>query len=160
MNIVLKYGTCEQSTVPWNKIYPSQYDKVKANAEAADNKAWECFAIETELELFSALANGFDVGVAVHANNGFMAVDSDGVAMGGNGSGNHAVGVDGYFLRSNGELVADMYNSWGLNYGRQGRAGVTWARHLASTLRYHQFFAITSTRDSGSGENPPMPIAA
>lgn len=156
MAIVTNRGSCLQTTVPWNKIYPSQYDVEKANAEAAQNKAFECYALRDEAQLFTACILGFDVGIAVHADSGFNRLDGNAIAGGGNGPGNHAVGVDGCWLQGD-TLVADMYNSWATSYGRQGRAGVTWQQHLRHTYRYHPFYAIRSSLD-GSGEmNPPAP---
>jgi hypothetical protein len=127
----------------------------KADAEAAENKAFECYALRNEAEVFSACVLGFDVGIAVHADSGFSRLDGDGIAGGGNGPGNHAVGVDGCWM-VNGELVADMYNSWDLGYGRQGRAGVTWAQHMRHTYQYHPFYAMRSTLDGNNQDNPPV----
>lgn len=159
MQVVLKYGSCSEQTVGWDAIYPSRYDVQKADAEAAEMRAFECYTVREELQLFTALAMGFDCGIAVHADNGFMQFDGRGIARGGNGPGNHAVGVDGYWA-VDGELICDMYNSWDLVYGREGRAGVTWSRHLRHTTNYHPFYAIRSTIDGSGQVNPPTPIAA
>lgn len=155
MRVMQERGVASESTVDWDQIYPSQYNKSKADLEAADNRAFECFAIFDELELFSALASGFDVVVAVHADNGFMKMDSHGVAQGGQGGGNHAVGADGYWYNeATKEFVADGVNSWGTTYGIQGRMGMTWNRHFRPTVRNHQFYGIRSTLDSKDGRNP------
>lgn len=155
MAIVTDRGVCLQRTVPWDKIYPHMYDQAKANAEAAQMKAFECYALRDENQVFSACVLGFDVGVAVHADSGFNRLDGDGVAGGGNGPGNHAVGVDGCWIRGS-ELVADMYNSWSTSYGRNGRAGLTWRQHMSKTNRYHPFYATRSTLDGNRQQNPPV----
>ena len=154
MRTMQEKGIATESTVPWNAIYPSRYDKQKADAEAARFKGFECYSVRKELELFSALALGFDCVVAVHADNGFMQLDSRGVAGGGNGPGNHSVGADGLWWDN--ELIADGFNSWNLTYGNRGRMGLTWNRHFASTTKYHVFFAIRSTSDDPQGDNPPV----
>lgn len=89
--VACEQGYATEETVPWDAIYPSLYNATKAKAEAARFKAREVYAVRTEQGLFSALASGFDCVVAVHADDGFMRLDSRGVAGGGNGPGNHAV---------------------------------------------------------------------
>lgn len=154
MAAIQSRGVATEETVPWNKIYPGQYDRAKADAEAATNKAFECYAVRTRGALFSALASGFDCVVAVHADNGFMQVDADGVAGGGNGPGNHAVGADGLFWSARrGRPVADGFNSWDVSYGVQGRMGLDWNAHFAPTTVHHLFYAIRSTTDGG--DSPP-----
>jgi hypothetical protein len=148
-------GYATEETVGWDAIYPSRYDVPKAKAEAARFKAFEVYAVRTEQALFSALAAGFDCVVAVHADNGFMVLDGNGIAGGGNGPGNHAVGADGLYITSSGQLVADGVNSWDLTYGDNGRMGLTWARHFAPTCSYHVYYAIRSASDDPQGEKPP-----
>jgi hypothetical protein len=154
MRTIQTRGVATEETVPWDRIYPSQYDRAKADAEAAKHKGLECYAVRTRQALFSALALGFDCVVAVHADNGFMQIDQDGVAGGGNGPGNHAVGADGLFwsARRN-RPVADGYNSWATTYGVQGRMGLDWNAHFSPTTGNHVFYAIRSAIDGGEG--PP-----
>lgn len=147
-------GIAEERFANWDQIYPSRYDKTAADENAKQYKAFECYTVRSKLGLFSALACGFDVVIAVHADNGFNKLDSNGVAQGGNGPGNHSVSADGLSFES-GMLAADMQNSWDLVYGINGRAWVTWEQHLSNTNRYHPFFATRSTLDS-SGNNPPV----
>lgn len=156
MRVCAERGYATEATVPRNAIYRTRYDTAKADAEALRFRAFEVYAVRTHDELFSALALGFDCVVAVHADNGFMRLDSRGVAQGGNGSGNHAVSCDGLWW--DGELIADGYNSWNLSYGKDGRMGLTWRQHFANTANSHVYYAIRSTVDDASGENPP-PVA-
>lgn len=154
MKICQENGVASESTVPWDKVFRNRYDTAKADAEAADNKMFECYVIRSEVELFSAMLYGFDVGVCVHADNGFMKLDSRGVAQGGNGPGNHAVAGDGFWW--DGELILDGYNSWDTTYGRDGRMGLTWKQHFSHTTRYSIYYAIRSSIDPKNGPNPPV----
>jgi len=145
-------GIASAAAVNPSQIYPSKYNKAQADAEAAQYKGFECYAVNTQQGLFSALASGFDCVVALCANNGFMQLDSRGVAQGGAGTLNHAVSTDGLWW--DGELIADGYNSWGLSYGIQGRMGLTWKQHFQYSYRDTTFYAIRSTIDGDSG--PPV----
>lgn len=159
MQAMVDKGIATEATVPWDKIYPHLYNKAKADAEAARFKGIECYAVRTELGLFSALALGFDCVVAVHVEGGstFMRLDSRGVAGGGNGPGNHAVGADGLWW-DNG-LIADGYNSWDVAYGDEGRMGLTWDRFFQNTTKWHVFFAVRSTTDDPADlDNPPSVV--
>lgn len=151
--VACEQGYATEETVPWDKIYPSLYNATKAKAEAARFKAREVYAVRTEIGLFSALASGFDCVVAVHADNGFMSLDPRGVAKGGAGPGNHAVCCDDLWY--DGELIADMPNSWDVSYGDEGRAGLTWNRHLKNTTPYHVFYAIRGAIDDPEAQQPP-----
>jgi hypothetical protein len=147
-------GIATADTVPWDAIYPSRYDRAKADAEAARFKMAECYTLMSELEYFSALAANFDVVQAVHVGNTFQRLNTNGIAGSDRGQGNHSTSADGYTV-VNGELAADMVNSWNLSFGEQGRCWITWARHLAQTVQYHGFYAIRTAIDDPSGTNPP-----
>lgn len=153
MVVCMREGIAEERFANWDQIYPSRYDKAAANENAKQYRGFECYTVRSKLGLFSALACGFDCVVAVHADNGFMKLDSRGVAQGGNGPGNHSVHCDGLWF--DGTLIADMQNSWDITYGQNGRSGCTWEQHFGNTTRYHPFFAIRTTLDS-SGNNPPV----
>lgn len=157
MRKIQEVGVATEATVPWDKIYPSLYDKRKADAEALNYRAFECYGVGTELGLFSALALDFDCVVAVHVMQGFENLNSDGVITSGNGPGNHAVSVDGLDY-INGELAADMENSWDVTYGQDGRGYLTWNRHLRSSSQYHYFYAIRSTLDGSRADEPPVAV--
>lgn len=146
MKVISTEGACPEDLVPWNLIYPRQQPS-NAAAEAAKNKGFECYALDgdgngtSELEIATAVALGYDIVVAVEANNAFMQLDSRGVPKSGNGTGNHATGVDGMKI-DNGDLLFDMFNSWDVTYGADGRCYLTYDRHLAQTQRNHAFYAI------------------
>lgn len=155
MAAIQSRGVATEETVPWDRIYPSQYDRAKADAEAVSNKGFECYAVRTREALFSALALGFDCVVAVHADNGFMQVDADQVSGGGNGPGNHAVLCDGlYWSPRRNRVVGDGVNSWGVSFGARGRMGLDWNAHFAPTTNYHLLYAIRSTTDGGDSFPP------
>lgn len=150
-------GCCTRQRVGWDQVFRSDYNTSEADAEAANYKAFECYRVTTEEELFSGLINGFDAVVAVHANNSFNKLDSRGVAGVGNGPGNHAVLNDGVWW--DGELIGDGNNSWGRSWGDKGRMGMTWRNHFQYTTRYHPFYLIRSTLDPKQEDNPPPDAA-
>jgi hypothetical protein len=118
-------------------------------------KAWECYRAETEIELASGLASGFVGVVAVHANNVWSTLDSNGIAGTSNtGVGNHAVGVDDVTIIGN-EFAFDMFNSWAPRWGNEGRCFLTWKKHFVTTIKYHFFYLIRSSTDGES--SPPTP---
>lgn len=150
-------GICEEVLAGWDAIYPNRYDRIKCDENAKQYKAFECYVVRTEIALASALINNFDCVTAVHADNGFMKLDSDGIAGGGNGPGNHAVHCDGIDWNDRlKKLIFDHQNSWDVTYGQNGRMFTYWDRHHAPTTRYHQFYAIRSTID---GPKDDFPVA-
>lgn len=145
MRAVQARGVATEATVGWDQIYPRQYDRSRADAEAARHRAFECYAVRTREGLLSALACDFDCVVAVHAGGRFMRLDGRGVAGADRGRGNHAVCADG--LHWDGEVLVDSPGSWGTTYGDGGRCYLSWDGHLAPTTDYHVFYAIRSTLD-------------
>ena len=154
MRVLLESGVPPESMVPsqeflWNRI------SNEAKQARSRFKAAECYAIESELELASALAMEFVCVIAVHASGNYSSLDSDGVSRQSLGPGNHSVGAQDVRFR-NGELQFDSFNSWGTRWGEQGHNWVTWKRHLSSTIRNHQFFAIRAASDDPQADNPPQ----
>lgn len=139
-------GICLESTVAWNQIYPHQFDKAKADAEAANYKALNCYHCRTKEAWDTGLATGLFFGIAaVHAGNNFQRLNGQGIAGVDNGSGNHAVCIDD-IVEINGTLVYDMANSWGTAYGQQGRAYLTWDSFV-QTFQRHVFYLIPITQE-------------
>lgn len=151
MKTLAETGCATEATVPWNKIYPSKYDRSKANREAAKYKAFECYRVDNEAELWTALALGWDVVVAVHVGRRFSTLDRNGVAGVDSGQGNHAVICDG-LVWAGGEICGDGVNSWGTGWGDKGRMLLRWA-HFRQTIGIHSFYAIRSTTDGD--DRPP-----
>lgn len=139
----------EKATYLWSQV------PAEAKAKMGEYKAIECFGISTELELACALARGYDCIVAVHANNRWSQLDSDGVCGESNGLGNHSVLCDDVTLSSSGGFLFDMANSWSTRFGHRGRGFLAWRRHFLESIKHHYFFAIRSTVDS-SGDNPVL----
>lgn len=148
MQAVVKNGVASEATVNWNQIYPNQYDRAKANAEAEKYKGWESYAVKTQAGLFTAAAKDFDLVVAVDVDNSFMQLNANGFPGSGRGMGNHAVGADG-LTYSGGELALTAFNSWNTSYGADGRMLLSWAKHFTRTFTAHVFYAIRSTLDGG-----------
>lgn len=125
----------------------SQFDA--ADHEAA--KAWRaeaCFAIDDELELATFILAGGAANVAVHVGNNFTQLNSQGFAGASGGPGNHAVVVDDVTI-IDGELAFDMPNSWGLNFGDDGRAYLSWRHHFRNTVGKHRFFSVAAASNPG-----------
>lgn len=138
-------GTCPQVLVPWNMIYPNQQPKT-AVAEAKKHRGLAAYAVQTKQGFRTALAAGFPVIVAVHAGRNFQTLNSQGIAGADNGQGNHAIHCDDICI-INGKEVYDAVNSWGANYGTEGRAYLTWDS-FEQTFGRHTFYAIASTEES------------
>lgn len=139
----------EKATYIWSQVPDA------AKAKMGEYKGLECFGINGEIELASALARGYDCIVAVQANNRWSQLDSDGVCGESNGLGNHAVLCDDLVLSSSGGFLFDMPNSWSLRFGQRGRGFLTWRRHFAESSKHHYFYAIRSTTDS-SDDRPVL----
>lgn len=128
--------------------------------DAVDHMALEIYSADTELELAEGLALGFVGVVAVHASNSFMRLDADGIAGSSNGPGNHAVGVDDVKIQK-GRLVFDMFNSWDVNYGDEGRAYLTFDDHFQQTIRNHVFYLIRAVKTDKTDDIPePQEVLA
>lgn len=149
MKALTESGVPPESMVPreeylWNRI----------SSEAKENrsrfKAIEAYEVDDEDQLASGLALGFVGVVAVHFTGAMQRLDGNGVAGGGHGPGNHAVGVDDVHVR-NGKYEFDFFNSHGVSYGQDGRAWLTWERHFKTTIEYHAFYLIRSTIDDPKG---------
>jgi hypothetical protein len=148
-------GVATEATVPWDRIFPSQYDRVKADAEAAKYKGFECYQTRSRAELYAGVAMGYFGVVAVHVGNNFMRVDRNTMIAGAdNGIGNHAVLVDGIATEGD-EIVLTAANSWDLTWGVRGRMNLTWERHLAQPNRHHPYYLIRSTTDGD--DTLPLP---
>ena len=155
IKVVEANGIAPEEMVPWNQIYTRQISAA-AKAERARYKGFELYAVDTQEELFTAMLLGFVTVVAVHVGRGFDQYDGDGICKGGNGVGNHSVGCDDLGMLSDGELWADMFNSWSPQWGQEGRTKLTWRRHLAQTVRNHRFFACRASLDDPQAVNPPV----
>jgi hypothetical protein len=143
---VVGNGIAPESMVPWNKIYSSQISS-EAKAARVNFRGLEPEAVDTEEEFATAIFLGYPGIVAVHANGAFNQLDGRGVCQGGNGPGNHSVGVDDIRVAPDGTLEYDMFNSWDTTWGTEGRCWLTWLRHLRQTVQGHRFWILRSTID-------------
>jgi len=145
LKIIEQYGSCPESLVPWNMIYP-RMQPANAKAEAAKHKGLICYAAKTMQGLKTGLAKGFIAVVAVHAGGNFQRLNSQGIAGVDSGRGNHAVHVDDLCMVG-GKMVYDHAGSWGLGYGSQGRAYLT-DDSFSQTFSTHTFYLIGSTEEA------------
>ena len=150
----------EYGVAPWKPSHAQKYKERDFSAEDVRDsvrfKGVECYGVDSELELATGLALGFTAVVAVHADNNFMRLDSNGIAGGNSrGAGNHAVGLDDVEI-FDGELVFRMFNSWGTSYGADGYAKLTWDKHLKTTNQYHYFYLIRAVSDDTEDNVPEL----
>lgn len=151
---VLERGVCTEETVGWDSVFRTQYDTAKADAEAKRFRGFECYQTRTRLGVFTAAALGFDLVIAVHVGRNFDQLDSEGRHGVDRGPGNHAVLADGITCVGGNKPALTDTNSWATTWGHEGRMLSTWEA-LEETTRYHAFYAIRSTGDDPSGNNPP-----
>ena len=151
---VLPNGIAPEEMVPWNQIYTHQISSA-AKAARARFRGFAAYAVDTEEELATGLLLG-DVGVvAVHATNAFNAEDSDGVNRGGNGVGNHSVGVQDVRMMPDGTLLYDMLNSWDVSWCDGGYTWLSFGRHFRETIKHHRFWLLRSTGDDTQDDSTP-----
>lgn len=143
--------------------HPFNRDILKKNyspEEYMAAKAWRagtCYQVDDEIELASlVLSKAGGAVVAVDVDDAFMKLNANGFCGSGSGPGNHAVNVDDCEI-INGELAFDMPNSWGVEYGDDGRAYLSWSRHFRNPHRYHKFFVVVGSNfDIVKNEGPAV----
>lgn len=144
-------GVCLAESCGPDAIYRSQYQSAKADLEAKRFRVAECYAIrdtgdeQTWLMLWSALALGWKVGVAVQAGGKFDDLDSNGICGVDRGRGNHAVHSDG-LIEIGGKLIATSANTWGTSFGMSGRMNLR-QEHFAETIGVHEHYVIRTALD-------------
>lgn len=151
---VVTQGIALASSVPWSMIYESSIP-ASAKAERARFKGLEPFAADTEEEFASGLVDGRIGVVAVHVAGNYDRMDGDGVCLGGNGPGNHAVRVNDIRMLSDGTLVYPSPGSWGVTWGDGGHTSFTWARHFRDSVKYHRFWLLRGATEDPLSPNPP-----
>lgn len=151
MKVVVN-GIAPESLVPYDHIYTPQIG-ADAKASRAKYQGFEPVAADTQEEFATGLLLGFPGIVAVHVAGAFNQLDGRGVCQGGNGPGNHSVGIDDIRVAPDGTLEFDMFNSWDTTWGDGGRCWLQWDRHLRETVNYHRFWLLHSTGDGG--DSPP-----
>lgn len=151
---VVQGGIALASSVPWNMIYESQIP-ASAKAERARFKGLEPFAADTEEEFASGIVQGYIGVVAVHVAGGYDRMDGDGVCLGGNGPGNHAVRANDIRMLSDGTLVYPSPGSWGVGWGDGGHTSFTWSRHFRESVKYHRFWLLRGVTEDPQSANPP-----
>jgi len=151
-----RWGACPADLVTWEMIYPELQPK-NADEEAAKHKGIVALAIgdnsTPDLDFFQVLKSvldaGYDCVVAVHVGNNFQNLDANGVAGVDSGPGNHAVCIDDVkFDEKTGLWLFDMANSWGKQFGTDGRAYLR-KEHFVQTRKNHTFWCLFSTNEAG-----------
>lgn len=137
----------------------SMEEKRWATQSAKDHRFAECYKAPTDsfenmmLALFSCIAEGGAVGMAVHVGDQYMRSGS--VAGFDDGDGNHAIaGAQLELLTPNPKSINDIQivspQSWGSRFANKGFTNIT-AKHCYRPGRYHAFYcvrAVTATADA------------
>jgi len=140
-------GMCPIEFNAVNQIFSHQISQTARQAALKHKALLEtAFHIETLQELKTGLAMGFQANIAVQAGRNFSRINDKGIAGGDGGNGNHSVLTDDLILDGS-RFLFDMSNSWGLNYGDEGRAYLT-DDHLSQTIKIHDFFFLVDVIES------------
>lgn len=138
---IQEVGAARRSLVePQSFLYRSM--SAEARADAANHKGFECFRIDTEMEMVSAILMNMLVVACVHVGGGYRSLDKRGVRGASRGRGNHAIGLQDVRLSPEGRYEFDEVGSWGRGNGQDGYAWLTWDGHFDSTVERHAFYAI------------------
>jgi hypothetical protein len=147
LNLLKSSGCCRQEFCNYNQIYRNQYNTANADADAAKFKGLNLLKIRTPRGLRTAGAIGYMIIACVHVGNNFMRV-TNGYSGLDRGPGNHSILLQDMQLIDNIESF-DHDGSWGADYGTNGNSWLTMS-HFTDTMRYHQFYAISSTVEGTS----------
>lgn len=139
---ILEVGVCFETTVPWDQIYPRQ-QPANAKIEAAKYKGIDGYVAKTIEGLYTGMARGLIAFIVVHAGRNFQRLNDKGVAGVDSGSGNHAIHAD-ELVHEGGDLFMKGVNSWGLQYGRRGRAKLH-RSSIEQPWRNHRMYLLGST---------------
>lgn len=154
LDVLVKHGTCLESTVDWNTIYRAQASR--GDAEAQRFRMGEGVVVQSFDEAGTALQMGMIPQFALEVGNNFENLDSDGVAGFSPGGGNHSVHADGMKLSSRGAWLLDTPNTWGVGFGQQGRA-FTSEKHFSS-VQQDAYVHVDQLQDPQDETNPVLPV--
>ena len=126
-----------------------------AKAERSKYRGREPLAVDSELELATALIVNKLAIIAVQAGGKFSQRDEHGVSRGGNGPGNHSVHLDDLRLRA-GAIEFRMVNSWSATWGDHGTIWLQWDRHLRETVTHHRFWTLPTSAVNPDHKPPEL----
>lgn len=150
---VVTVGIATEATVDESDIY-CRRNRDQALRERLRFRGLDPIAVDEEEEFATGLLEGLFGVVAVQVDRGgrYESTDGRGVSRGGNGSGNHAVGIDDIRLSPDGVIEYGQYGSWG---DHVAYVWLRWDQHLRDTVRNHRFWLLSAAVDDPQGENPP-----
>lgn len=152
---VVTQGIATETSVPWDHIYTTQINAA-ARAERAHHRGFEPIPVDDEETFATGLLLGWFGVVAVQVDRRGMyeSVDGNGVSRGGNGVGNHAVGVDDLRLNPSDSSIIDydQYGSWGSHVAR---IFLQWNKQFRDTVQNHRFWLLRSALDDPDDKGPP-----
>jgi hypothetical protein len=124
LDTLLKYGTCLESEADWDKIYPNRIPKT-AYQTAYRFRCEEGYRADSFEEFMSGIQLGYIGVYAVMVGGSFDNLDGESICGFDRGSGNHAIASDGCYKSNSKGWCIDAYNSWGTNWGNNGRMRTT-----------------------------------
>lgn len=156
LGVLINKGTCLETEVPWNKIYPR--DIPSSAAETAKRfRLEEGYVVKTFEEACSAIQLGFTLEFAVMVGNNFDRLDSEGVIGFDRGPGNHAVHAFGMVKSDKWGWLLDCGNSWSTGWGDNGMFRVS-KQHWDGV--YQDAFALRAASTDANDPNFPPKVAA
>lgn len=141
---LMAHGAPPASLCDANQIYRNQTSQF--DSQAVLHEGLQCYAVKTQAGFNTAVARQDPVVVAVQVGNAFMNYKT-GLIPVVKGPGNHACHVDDARVDTNGTIIYDFVNNWGLSWGTRGRGECTW-NIFAQPFGVHQFYAIPAVRES------------
>jgi len=150
---VVANGIALEATVAEDDIY-CRRNRDQALRERPRFRGLDPIAVDEEEEFATGLLEGrFGVvAVQVDKRGRYESVDDRGVSQGGNGSGNHAVGIDDIRLAPDGVIEYGQFGSWG---DHAAYVWLRWNQHFRDSVRNHRFWLLEAALDDPQGDNPP-----
>ncbi|MFO0806022.1 MAG: hypothetical protein U0791_23195 [Gemmataceae bacterium] len=150
---VVTNGIALEATVAEDDIYCTR-NRDQAIRERPRFRGLPPIAVDEEEEFATGLIEGLFGGVAVQVDKrgAYESLDGRGVSRGGNGPGNHAVGIDDLRLAPDGVIEYGQFGSWG---DHVAYVWLRWDQHLRETVKRHRFWLLAAAADDPEGDNPP-----
>ena len=121
LNMLRKYGICETSAFPYDRVYYKSSLTKAAYDNAARFKLGYAYQCNTFEEVCQAISLGFVVNIGILVGSNFTKVDSEGIApLPNGGGGGHSMLACGIKQHSKYGWLVKLQNSWGSSFGLGG----------------------------------------
>lgn len=158
MRTIMRRGVAERSIVKLGQIYRRRYDTAKADENALNHRAWECFEVSSEHEMATAMYYGYEVVVAIQVSRNWRKFNSEDILAPSGGRGNHCEHCDDMMYSTTaGKLLFRKGTSHGTSYSDDGYCWTTWDDHYAGPNRYHMFYAVPTSLEIPYHDLPRLP---